>query len=170
MSAVELDSRDVENSAERAEVRGKHPLFVVLLVVAALVAGGVVGWTLRGSGDDGGVIVVGGELSDRQAEMVRVGDEMHRAFIAGDGDAVAALFVPQGFMLDPNHDMELRVDDGSLASQINAGPSPSYQVDEPVVVQGDTVIYTGSWGGDWVHVLLFTSSGDVRIIRDTFIQ
>lgn len=162
---VEDSLRIAGETSERSEPRGPHWVLIALV----LLVGGVAGWNLRGSGNDSGVIVVGGDLTERQEEMLRVGDEFHRAFIEGDGDVVAALFVSAGVMVDPVNDRELRVDDGSLADQINRGPAPSYRVDQSVVVHGDIVVHTGSWGGDWVHVLVFTSSGDVRIVRDALV-
>ena len=172
MTKESTEQAPTESSVTPTSIE-RRPLVAVLIAVGALLVGVLAGWVLWGSDDasDGAEVVVvgGGELTDRQEEMLRVVDEAHGAIIEGDGDALAALFVPQGLLRDPNHGMELRVDDGSLAGQINAGPAPSYQVDEPVVVLGDMVISTGSWGDDFVHVFLFTPGGDVRIISDTLI-
>jgi hypothetical protein len=172
-----MTTEAMEQATTEAEVTptgsDRHPMIAAVIAVAALLVGFLAGWVLWGPADasDGADVVVvgGGELTDRQEEMLRVADEAHGAIIEGDGDALAALFVPQGYLRDPGHNMELRVDDGSLASQINAGPAPSYQVDEPIVVHGDMVISTGSWGDDVVHVFLFTPGGDVRIITDTLV-
>ncbi len=177
MSIDTTEATPTETAADRPPTT-RRLLLVALTIVAALGVGIVLGWALWGSDDssiDGPgaaevVVIGGGELTERHAAMLGIGDTLHQAIIEGDGDALAALFVPQGFLTDVRHRLELRVDDGSLAGQINVGPSSSYRVDDRVVIHGDLVIYTGSWGHDFVQVLRFTPSGDVRIITDTLIN
>ena len=46
--------------------------------------------------DESAYLAGGGALSDRQEQMLDVLDEAERGWRAGDGEAVAATFVPTG--------------------------------------------------------------------------
>ncbi|MGI9645527.1 MAG: hypothetical protein ACR2O6_09490 [Ilumatobacteraceae bacterium] len=164
---TETVERPVEHGSGAGSRPGNRTFVVVLVAVVALVLGGLAGWLLRG--DDGGVddvvVVNGAELTDRQQQMLDIGDEYYTALREGDGDALASLFVPQGYSTIQG--TQFRVDDGSLARVVNGGGNIGLQVYEPVLVFDDTLVYTMNNAGNTIEVMKFTPSGDVLIIRSS---
>ena len=56
-------------------------------------------------------------------------------------------------------------DDGTLESWISGGSNPGTVIYEPALVHDDWIVFTGNIAGEMVEVMLFTTSGDVKIIR-----
>lgn len=166
---TETLERPVAPTADTHPAHGSRSLVVVLIAVVALLLGGLGGWLLRG--DDGGnddvIVVNGSELTERQEEMLQIGDEYFAAVRDGDGDTLASLFVPEGYVTFEQMNREARVDDGSLARTVSGGVNPGLEIFEPVLVFGDTLVYTYELAGNTIEVMKFTPSGEVEIIRST---
>lgn len=163
---TEVDAQAPLEAPAEPELRSWSWLIVGLVVVALMVIAVAIGWLLRG--DDGGsddlVVVNGAELTERQEEMLRVGEEFYAAVGEGDGDKAASLFVPRGYVETLQARGQLRIDDGSLAQRVSN--APSVELYEPVLVFDDTLVYTMyRTGRDMTEVMQFTPSGDVLIIR-----
>ncbi|MDJ0769854.1 MAG: hypothetical protein QNJ12_13725 [Ilumatobacter sp.] len=144
-------------------------MLIVLIAVVALVLGGLAGWMLRGddSGSDDVVVVNGAELTERQEEMLRVGDEYFAAERDGDGNKMISLFVEQGHVTAPTGSLvktEFRVDDGSLEAMVSRATNVGLETYEPVLVFDHTIIYASSRHGGEVDVMKFTPGDDVLII------
>ena len=163
METVERPVQATEDTAQH----DRRPLTIVLVAIIALLLGGLGGWLIRGS-DDGGtddaIEVVTGELTDRQQEMLRVADEHYAAFVAGDGEALTALYVPQGVMGD------VRADDGTMAAAFEGlAPPGRMEMLPPALVFEDNMVRVINWGSTYGIVgHLFTTSGDVLIIGTQF--
>ncbi len=168
---TETIERPVERRDDTRSTGGTPTLLVVLIAVVALLLGGLAGWLLRG--DDGGtddaVVVNGTELTERQEEMLRVGDEYYAAMRDGDGSKLVSLFVPTGYVTfadeSPTGTDEYRVDDGSLQATTDQGGMTSLESYEPVLVYDDTLVYAGFYAGGFIEVIEFTPSGEVLIVK-----
>jgi hypothetical protein len=187
--STKLESSSSERVARTAEVgrvetsatsdRSIRRMLIIVASAAALfVAGLGTGWLLRG--DDGasppsyvmrGAVVAGDELTERQLEMVDVTQQYVEAFIAKDGEAVASFMAPDGYLALPTlGDQVLRAEDGTLQEWVeDLGMIPN-ELNQPIVVRGDQVVLTGhldALDADWMMVIEFTSSGEVKIASDT---
>jgi hypothetical protein len=166
---TETLERPVAQTADTQPTHGSRSLVVVLIAVAALLLGGLGGWLLRG--DDGGtddvIVVNGSELTERQEQMLQIGDEYFAAVRDGDGETLASLFVPEGYVTFEQINRQARVDDGSLAQIVSGGVNPGLELYEPVLVSDDTLVYTYGLAGDTTEVMKFTPTGEVQIIRST---
>ena len=152
---------------------------ISMVVAAALLAaaGFATGWLLRGSDEDsptsyvvGDAVIAGGELTDRQWEMVDITKQYVAAFVAKDGDGVASLMVPEGYLAMPTLDDKIvRASDVSLQEWVEGlGRVPS-ELQEPIAVVGNQVLLTGRGEDalDWMISIEFTESVEVQIVRDT---
>lgn len=162
----QVDHRD-EQSDVAAPPRRRGRVLVALIALVALVWAAFIGWTLGNSESESDVYVIGGgELTERQEEMVRVADEFDTALRDGDGAALLALYVPQGVLTVP-HEPDYRADDGTLAEFMENRTRESLVSFPPTLVMGDSVLRYGSYAGEHATLIRFTSSGDVLIIRAT---
>ena len=168
-------------TGSEASERSRRPFgrVVSVVVVAALLAavGFAAGWLLRGSDQEpstsyvvGDAVIAGDELTDRQWEMVDVTKQYVAAFVAKDGDGVASLMVPEGYLAMPTlGDKIVRASDGSLQEWVEGlGGVPS-ELREPIAVEGNQVVLTGrvEEALDWMILIEFTDSGEVQIVSDT---
>ena len=163
-----------------ASVPTRRPLgraVSIVLAAALLAAGFATGWLLRGSDEDsttsyvvGDAVIAGDELTDRQWEMVDITKQYVAAFVAKDGDAVASLMVPEGYLAMPTlGDKIVRASDGSLQEWVEGlGRIPS-ELQEPIAIDGNQVVLTGRVEDalDWMILIEFTDSGEVQIVSDT---
>ena len=86
-----VDRRDGQSKVAAPPRRDR--VLVVLIALVALVLAAFIGWTIGGSESEPVVHVIGGgELTERQEEMVRVADEFDAALRDGDGETLLALF------------------------------------------------------------------------------
>jgi hypothetical protein len=161
----EVDSRDGQSKVAAPPRRNR--VLVVLITVVAVVLAAFIGWTIGGSESEPDVYVIGGgELTERQEEMVRVADEFDAALRDGDGEALLALFVPQGVLSVPG-EPAYRADNGTLAEFMENRTRESLVSFPPTLVMGDSVLRYGSYDGEHATLTRFTPSGDVLIIRAT---
>jgi hypothetical protein len=152
---------------------------IVLVVVMALLAGAgfAVGWSMRSTDEAsttsyvfGGSVVAGDELTDREQEMVEMTEQYVAAFIAQDGDAVASLMVPDGYLAMPTLGSKVvRSSDGSLQEWVEGLGRIPNELHDPIAVDGSQVVLTGRLeeAFDWMIILEFTDSGEVQIVSDT---
>lgn len=153
-----------------------HWVLTAVIAVALLIVGIAAGWVLRGSDeaappvytDAGAVEVIGGELTERQEEMVDVAARYVEAWMAQDGEAVASFMTADGYVDMPELGRVERVDDGSLQEWVPRYGQIPNELRDPMVVSGDQIAMVGRWGSsDWVIILEFTDSGPVQIVSDT---
>jgi hypothetical protein len=145
----------------------------VLVLVAAIALGlGLFGgWMIWGSTEpdtdaDAVVVVVGGgELTQRQEEMIEMLDVYGEAYLGNDGAAVVEIFAENGTMSGLGNPV-LRADDGTLERFVNDFPvsdGPFYV--EPVVVHDNTLRFAHKYvGRTYFDIVTFTSSGELRIV------
>jgi len=170
-------------AAEAGRESGEDPttvrrvIFVVVVAALLLVAGFTAGWLLRG-GDGAsppsylvsGAVVAGDQLTDRQIEMVGLTEQYVAAFIAQDGDAVASFMVPDGYLAMPTlGDQVVRASDGSLQDWVEQTGMIPNELNDPIAVYENQVVLTGRLGDnlDWMMLIEFTDSGEVKIVSDT---
>ena len=114
------------------------------------------------------VVVAGGAaLTERQAEMVTVAEQFIAAWQANDGEGVASVMTADGYVVMPGENLTLLVSDGTLQQRVEsvAAYSTLHTLD-PMFVHQDWIAVAGridSMNLDWLIVLEFTSSGDVKI-------
>jgi hypothetical protein len=114
------------------------------------------------------VVVAGGAaLTERQAEMVTVAEQFIADWRANDGKGVASLMTADGYVVMPGENLTLLVSDGTLQKRVEsiAAYSTLHALD-PMFVHQDWIAVAGridSMNLDWLIVLEFTSSGDVKI-------
>ena len=160
-----VDRRDGQSSVAVTPRRRRVP--VVLIALVALVLSALIGWTLGRPDSEREVYVIGGgSLTERQEEMIRVADEFDAALRDGDGEALLALYVPQGLLTVPG-EPDLRADDGTLAQFMQNRTRPSLVSFPPTLVMDDSVLRYGSYDGEHATLIRFASNGDVLIIRAT---
>jgi len=152
-------------------------IFVVVVAALLSVASFTAGWLLRGR--DGasppsyvvsGAVVAGDELTDRQREMVDVTQQYVAAFMAQDGDAVASFMAPDGYLAMPTlGDKIVRASDRSLQDWVVRTVMIPNELNYPVAVYGNQVVLTGQFGDalDWMILIEFTDTGEVKIVSDT---
>ncbi|MBK9178713.1 MAG: hypothetical protein IPM45_03900 [Acidimicrobiales bacterium] len=154
-------------------------VLTAVIAVALLIAGVAAGWVLRGSDEAAsplyygrvGTQAIGGELTERQAEMVDVAAQYVEAWMAEDGEAVASFMTADGYLDMPELGRVERVDDGSLQEWVSTFGEIPNELNDPMVVSGNQVALIGHLEsfGDWVIVLEFTDSGPVQIVSDTHV-
>lgn len=142
-------------------------LLVTLVAVVALVLGGAVGWFVRGDDTSDVVLAGDGELTERQLEMVDFMNDYEAAWQRGDGDAVAAMYTPNGTFVSLG--WTYRVDDGSLEAYVEGGGFGGLDVFEPALVHGNELLNFHSFPGAGVFVssVQFNNSGDLLIVNHT---
>lgn len=155
----------------------RRVIFVVVVAALLLVASFAAGWLLRGR--DGasppsyvvsGAVVAGDQLTDRQREMADLTEQYVAAFIAKDGDAVAAFMVPDGYLAMPTvGDQVVRASDRSLQDWVEQTGMIPNELNDPIAVYENQVVLTGHLGDDidWMILIEFTDSGEVKIVSDT---
>ena len=151
----------------------QHPTWWLLAVVALLaLALGAVGGALLTDGDGGEPDVLradGGELTERQQEMVRISREYGASWQATDGERAASYMTDDGYVNYVEGDWTFYVADGSLQDRITNGPYDTFEFVGPMVVYDDRVVSFGTVSGpgvSWLSVIHFTESGDLRIISE----
>jgi hypothetical protein len=169
-------------STAPAPRRSRRPVVLTLAAVVLLLAGVAIGWLLRG--DDTtpapvyvgeGVVVGGAELTERQAEMVDLTKQYVTAWMDGDGEAVASFMVEEGYVEMPELQKVLRVDDGSLqewVTDFGGTMAIPNELNQPIEVLDDHVVLTGyseTLDADWMITIVFTESGEVKIVSDSHI-
>lgn len=153
-------------SSEAGAHRGMSAGLVAAMVALGMAAGLFVGFLLWGTGGDSTdpIVAGGGELTARQEQMVDMIDDYLAAWKAGDGEAAVALFTADGTMTWGRYDY--RVVDGTLASLVERMPTPSLELLEPFIVEGNTVFsYQRLLGSTAEDIFEFTSTGDLAIRR-----
>jgi hypothetical protein len=155
----------------------RRVIFVVVVAALLLVASFTAGWLLRG--EDGasppsyvvsGAVVAGDQLTDRQREMVDLTEQYVAAFIAKDGDAVASFMVPDGYLAMPTlGDQIVHASDRSLQDWVEQTGTIPNELNDPIAVYENQVVLTGHLGDalDWMILIEFTDSGEVKIVSDT---
>lgn len=147
--------------------RRASPSWVVLVVsvVLALVAGGLVGWFVRGTSDDASAYAAGGgELTARQEQMVELIADSADAWRTGDAEALKGMFAPNATWTA--FDTTYRMEDGSLQAYIDSTSFPGLELYEPIVVRGNQAVMFHNYSnyGDIADVFEFTEDGEVLIV------
>lgn len=155
----------VERSATPPTTR--RSVFTPIAIVAALIVGLIAGFALWGTDDTdvGDAVAAGGvELTARQEQMVDLIDDYVDAWQNGDGDAVAAMFAPEGSLTVDG--TEFPVEDGQLAGYVDRTPTPGLDTLEPVLMSGNTMFNFHTLGGENTlnNVMEFTVNGELLII------
>lgn len=148
-------------------------MMIVLLIGVGIGLG--VGRFLQDDADSessyvvGNTVVSGGELTERQAEMVRIAGRYVGAWIANDGDAVASFMVPDGYVSFPTlADRTVRAEDGTLQDWVGRLGQIPNEMNDPIIVDDNRVVLIGQAANlDWMIDIEFTTSGDVLIVSDT---
>lgn len=109
------------------------------------------------------VVVGGGPLTARQEEMVAfVTGPWARAWNDADGDAVAALFTPDGVMYDIEGGRVLTVADGTIETFARSWAGLEHL--SGMLVHDDTVVVVVELDGREVGAILdFTSNGELLV-------
>jgi hypothetical protein len=161
----QVDYRDAQPKV--AAPPRRYRVLLLLITLVALMLAAFIGWTIGSSESEPDLYVIGGgELTERQEEMVRVADEFDAALRDGDGETLLALFVPQGVLSVPGEPTH-RVDDGTIAGFMENRSRESLVSFPPTLVMGDSVLRYGSYDGEHATLTRFTPNGDVLIIRAT---
>jgi hypothetical protein len=112
----------------------------------------------------------GAALSERQREMVSMVEAYGAAWQATDGDGVASFMTTDGY-IEYRHDNTIyRVSDGTLQERVTNGPYDTLQTVAPMTVYDNWIVLSGridSMSLNWLSVVRFTSSGDVKIMSET---
>ena len=141
-------------------------ILVALAVVLALMAGGLVGWTVRGSesGEAASIVLAGeGELTARQEEMVGFLRDYIQAWRDGDAQALEAMYVPNGTFTPLG--TEVRTDDGSFADYVGRRSWSSKELLEPILVHGNEVVSFHTTDGDvYMNTARFTTDGELLLV------
>ena len=117
------------------------------------------------------VVPGGAPLTERQREMVTVTEKFIAAWQANDGEGVASLMTAGGEVVMPGENLTLLVSDGTLQQRVEsiAAYSTLHALD-PMLVHQDWIAVAGridSISVDWLIVLEFTSTGEVKIVSMT---
>lgn len=109
------------------------------------------------------VVIGGGPLTARQREMVDlVNGPWNDAWVAADGEAIAAFFTPDGVMYDFEGGEVLTVADGTIASF--GSRWPGLHVMEGMLVHGHRVVTVVELSGEQVGAIMdFTETGELLI-------
>lgn len=163
--------RDRQSPAQR------RPGWVVLAAAVAFLAGLGAGWAAFGDGDasDSGtastyVTPGSDELTARQTEMVELVEQYMAAWSSTDGQRLEALMVEDGYVEYAEEGWRFELDDGSLQDRVSNGPYDTIENHHPMLVYKDRIVLTGrvnSVGVDWLSVIRFTTTGDVKVISET---
>jgi hypothetical protein len=139
---------------------------LVVGAVIALLLGGVGGWFAHGSSGDPDVIVAGGgELTERQEDMLDLFDEYTEAVLANDGAAVAEMFTENGTWSGDVGD-ELAVSDGTLEAFVNTFDFTAPLSMEPILVDQNRLIYAHEYmRGHYQDIVTFTMGGELQIVN-----
>ena len=152
-------------SSEKTTTAGRGPLAFVLVAVVALLLGVLGGWLLRGSDSDPDAVVAGGgDLSERQEEMLDMFADYTEAVLANDGAAVVDMFVPYGTWSGDVGE-PLYVEDGSLEEFVNSFSFTAPLFLAPILVDGERLLYVHDYtGASYYDVVTFTATGDLAIV------
>ena len=109
-------------------------------------------------------------LTDRQTEMVRLTQQYLDAWKAGDPDAVAAFFAPEGKLESILYEDEFRISNCTLIDRVQAAMTTfglsSLERVGPQLVDGSTVYSVAKAGSSqFSSLLVFTDTGPVRLLR-----
>ncbi len=110
------------------------------------------------------------EVSERQSQMVEVLRRYLEAWKSKDGDMVASYMTDDAVFEYYEQDETYSVADGALQARISNGPYDSMRTFEPVMVYNNRIALTGTVdavGVEWLSVIRFTRSGDVKIEKET---
>jgi hypothetical protein len=164
MTLLERPREDTLAAPVPTEQRSHRWALVVLVTVLALVLGGVGGWMIRGETETPGILVAGtGEPTARQEQMLDQLRAYEKAWQASDAEAVLAFFTPNGWATMLGNDY--RIDDGSLRSYIGQGDWSPIDMLEPVLVNGDELLFFHRYGeAVYTDVMTFTPVGDLLMI------
>jgi hypothetical protein len=119
------------------------------------------------------VVPGGTALTERQREMVTMVEQYVAAWHATDGEGVASLMTADGYIQYPEDDTIYRVSDKTLQARVTDGPYSTLHALEPMTVYDNWVVLSGridSFSLNWLSVVRFTSSGEVRIISETIVH
>jgi len=107
----------------------------------------------------------GGDLTDRQADMVETTNDAVAGWQAADGDRVASHMTPNGQLEYLLEDWVFFVSDASLQDRVSSYGVNSVQPVGPMIVPDDRVVVFGTHPrGDWLTIFQFSSTGDVEVI------
>ncbi len=166
MSATETAQRPTDVAAAPTDRKDRRPLFFVLLAVLALALGALAGYALgsnRPSGERVGV-AGGGELTDRQDEMVGMVDDYLAAMAVDDDAAILAMFQSNGewTLFSETY----LASDGTLEDYLRSNGARQIDVLEPMVIDDYRAVFFDSWQGRTnVNVIEFSQIGDVQIAK-----
>lgn len=133
---------------------------VAVVAILTLGVGLVVGRLTAPSEDEPAYLAGGGQLGDRQEQMLDVLDEAVLGWRSGDAAAVLATFTPTGTVTWGG--TEYRVDDGTLATFVNGGDWSSLTVREPVLVDGNRLVFAYMHGDThYLGSVEYTGTGEV---------
>jgi hypothetical protein len=116
------------------------------------------------------VVPGGAALSERQQDMVSMVEAYGAAWQATDGDGVASFMTADGYIEYPHDDTVFRVSDGTLQERVTNGPYDTLQTVAPMTVYDNWIVLSGridSMSLNWLSVVRFTPSGDVKTMSDT---
>jgi hypothetical protein len=116
------------------------------------------------------IVPGGAALSERQRDMVSMVEEYLAAWQATDGEGVASFMTAYGYIEYPHDDTIYRVSDGTLQERVTNGPYDTLQTVAPMTVYDNWIVASGridSMSLNWLSVVRFTPSGDVKIMSET---
>jgi hypothetical protein len=116
------------------------------------------------------VVPGGAALTERQRVMVSVVERYVAAWQATDGEGVASFMTADGYIQYPEDNMTYLVSDGTLQTRVTNGPYSTLHALAPMTVYDNWIVLSGridSLTMNWLSVVRFTSSGDVRIISES---
>lgn len=116
------------------------------------------------------IVPGGAALSERQREMVSMVEPYIAAWQATDGDGVASFMTTDGYIQYPEDNSIYRVSDGTLQERVTNGPYDTLHTVAPMTVYDNWIVLSGridSMSLDWLSVVRFTSSGDLKIMSET---
>ena len=166
MMTLETKERPDSPTTKPTKTGDRRSLILVFVAVIALGLGMFGGWMIWGSTDnpDGVVVVGGGELTQRQEEMVDMLDEYGVAYLGNDGAAVVEMYAENGTLSGLGNPV-LHANDGTLEEFVNEFSFPDGPFDpEPVVVHENTVRFAHEYAGrTYFDIVTFTSMGELHI-------
>jgi len=117
------------------------------------------------------VLPAGGDLTERQTEMLVVLGKYLEAIQANDGDGATAFVTPDGYLEYPELDQTFSASDGGLQDHFRTVPEYSaLHPLEPKMVAGDRVIISGTvdnTDGKWLSIIRFTPDGPVLVMSES---
>ena len=151
--------------------------WVVVVAAIAVLVGLAAGWVIFGNNDDSSsdnvarYVTPGSvELTERQTEMVELVDQYMAAWSATDGQRLETLMVEGGHVEYAEQGWRFDLEDGSLQDRVSNGPYDSIRTYAPMLVYEDRIVLTGrvdSIDVEWLSVVRFTTSGEVKVISET---